>query len=65
MSLVKLLLPCHSDIEMVQKVLEQYKNVMGVRITRKKSSGLWLNDWKGVVLPGSFSWTDGIECGLS
>ena len=47
------------DIEAVQKAVDRYEKVTGAKINRDKSSGLRLGAWKGVALPGPFSWTDG------
>lgn len=39
--------------------LNDTKRSRGPKINRNKSSGLRLGSWKGVALPGPFSWTDG------
>lgn len=46
---------CWSDTELVQKAFERSENAM---INRNKSSGFRLDPWKGVSLPGSFSWSE-------
>lgn len=51
-----------SDIEVVQKVLEQYEKVIGPKINHNKSPSLQLDAWKEAIFPGLFSWTDGPIC---
>lgn len=46
-----------------QKAIEQHDKVTVVKINRNESSGLRLNSWEGVVLPGPFNRTDGVWLG--
>lgn len=49
---------CFSNIEVLEKVLEQYE-IMEVKISCDKFSSLQLGSWKSVTLLDPFDWIDG------